>query len=121
MAAAPESGYVSSERVPIRRLDTILEDLAPGNGHLYIKIDVQGYERGVIDGAAETLATTEVIELEVSTASLYEGSTLYSEMISLLASLEFSLISWEDVLTDPQTGYLLQADCIFERRRNIQC
>ena len=121
VAAAPDSGYITSEQVPIKRLDTLMDDLAPGNRRFYIKIDVQGYERGVIDGAAETLATTEVIELEVSMTSLYEGSTLYAEMISLLASLDFSLISWQDVLTDPATGYVLQADCIFERSKNPQC
>ena len=117
VAAAPESGYVASERVPVRRLDLVLGELMPGNCHglCCIKIDVQGYERSVLDGAPETLKATPVIELEVSMIPLYEGSALCAEMIARLDNLGFSVISWEDVLTDPQTGYVLQADCIFVR------
>jgi len=69
----------------------------------------------VLAGAAATLESTDVIEVEVSTLPLYEGSILCAQMIAKLDSLGFRLISWEDVLSDPQSGYVLQADCIFVR------
>lgn len=115
VAAAPDSAYVSHEEISIKRLDTVLTGLVQPGDRLYLKIDVQGYEASVLAGAKETLAATQVVEVEVSMVSLYEGSMLYAEMIQTLDILGFHLISWEDVLTDPQTGYILQSDCIFAR------
>ena len=115
VAAAPDSAYVAREQVPIRRLDSMLDDVIGRAHRLYIKIDVQGYERAVLQGAESTLATTEMIEVEVSMIPLYEGSVLYAEMIGSLHDRGFRLVSWEDVLAQPETGYVLQADCIFVR------
>ena len=116
LAAAPDSAYISHEDITVKRLDTALEGLVRPEDRLYLKIDVQGYEASVLAGAKAALATTQVLELEVSMVSLYEGSTLHAEMIQTLDTLGFHLISWEDVLTDPQTGYVLQSDCIFARQ-----
>lgn len=116
IAAAPDSAYVSIEKILVRRLDTVVKDLIRPKDRLYLKIDVQGYEATVLAGATETLKATQVVEVEVSMVPLYEGSILYAEMIRTLDGLGFHLISWEDVLTDPRTGYVLQSDCIFARR-----
>ena len=40
---------------------------------------------------------------------------LAREMIARLDSLRFRLVSWEDVFIDPETQYVLQADCLFVR------
>ena len=116
IAAAPDSAYVNHEQISIKRLDSVLKDLIRPEHRLYLKIDVQGYEANVLAGAPETLRRTRIVEVEVSMVPLYEGSVLYSEMIQRLDRLGFQLISWEDVLTDPRTGYVLQSDCIFARR-----
>lgn len=116
VAAAPDSAYVSREVIPIKRLDTVLAGLIRPHDRLYLKIDVQGYEEGVLAGATETLKSTHVVEVEVSMVQLYEGSILYAQMIEKLDALGFCLISWEDVFTDPESGYVLQSDCIFVRR-----
>ena len=115
VAAAPDSVYVSHEQISIRRLDAILGELVRPDDRLYLKLDVQGYEASVLAGATDTLKATRVVEVEVSMVSLYEGSMLYAEMIHFLDALGFHLISWEDVFTDPRTGYVLQSDCIFAR------
>jgi FkbM family methyltransferase len=111
----PESVYTRKEAVPICTLDALLEN-EPGGAPpapYYLKIDVQGYEASVLDGAIATLAQTAVLELEISTRSLYEGSPLFPEMLARITNLGFTLISWEDVFTDDRTGFVLQADCIF--------
>ena len=110
----PESAYVGRERVEVQRLDTLLSKLPDvGPGPYYLKADVQGYESRVLDGAGETLKKVSAIELEVSMRTLYEGSPLYVEMLARLQALGFTLVSWEDVVIDPGTGFVLQADCIF--------
>lgn len=116
LKAAPDSRYVASESVTVKRLDTALGTMILPSDRVYLKLDVQGYEGNVLAGAVETLRAIMAVETEVSMAPMYEGSVLYAEMIQQLDDLEFQLISWEDVLTDPRTGYALQADCIFVRR-----
>lgn len=113
---APDSFYVDNKKVFIKRLDSLLNNVIAQGNHLYLKIDVQGYERNVLEGAVETLKRTEVIEVEVSMVPLYEGSILFREMLNTLDNLGFILISWDDVLVDPKTGFVLQSDCIFMRK-----
>ncbi len=115
IGAAPDSAYLAKETVPITTLDSIVNGLVRERNRLYLKIDVQGYERNVLLGAAETLKRVDVVEVEVSTIALYDGSILYAELISWLDRFGFHLISWEDVLVDPKNGFVLQADCIFSR------
>ena len=112
--SVPESRYVGVERVEVQRLDTLLSNLpGAGSGPYYLKVDVQGYESRVLDGARDSLKKVSAIEMEISMRSLYEGSSLYVDMFTRLQGLGFTLVSWEDVMIDPETGFVLQADCIF--------
>lgn len=112
---APDSAYVSMESVQVSRLDSLLPELFGGDSRIYLKLDVQGYEKGVLQGAQETLKQTYVIEIELSMVPLYEGSMLYRQMIGYLEDLGYRLVSWEDVLIDSNSKYALQADAIFVR------
>ena len=73
--SAPGAAYVGTETVPVVRLDSYL----PAHGHggvdrFALKIDTQGYEGQVLDGAPETLARTHLLMLELSLVPLYEGT-----------------------------------------------
>ena len=78
-----------------------------------LKIDVQGYEKNVLIGAAESLKKVALLQLEMSITRLYEGELLYLEMIDYLDKLGFRLVSVEGGLSDPITGELQQMDGIF--------
>ena len=111
----PASQYEGHETVRVRPLDALVGELpAPvRRGPFYLKIDVQGYEAQVLDGAADTLHRVAAIELEVSVRPLYRGAPLFRDMLARLEALGFTLVSWEDVLTDNGNRFVLQADCIF--------
>jgi FkbM family methyltransferase len=115
LETVPASRYERRETVRVQTLDTLVSELPPAirSGPFYLKIDVQGYEARVLDGAAQTLTRTPAIELEVSLRPLYRGSILFRDVLARLDALGFSLISWEDVLVDRETQFALQADCIF--------
>ena len=108
--AAPESAYISSERVPLRRLDTLAPEYLRASSNLFVKIDTQGYEDRVLDGASEVLPHVSVLQLELSLVPLYEGQRLFDEMISKLKTYGFELWAISPVLIDTQTGRLLQID-----------
>lgn len=115
--SAPESAYVATENVSTYRLDGILQGHAsPGTG-VYLKIDTQGSEGKVLQGAGDALEGIDTLELELSLVPLYEGGPLAQEMMALLAAKGYELVGLEPGFSDAQTGRLLQADGIFHRTR----
>jgi FkbM family methyltransferase len=113
LEAAPHSAYIDKVDVPIKRLDdTLGEDfhrsLAP-----FLKIDTQGYEWDVLDGAAHALEKCQGVLVELSFVPLYEGQHLWLEVLDRLQKSGFSLWALQPGFTDNQTGQMLQADGIF--------
>lgn len=116
VASLPTSVYVATEVVKVKRLDAIWAGFARGDERVWLKLDVQGFERHVIEGAKAILPLIQVIEVELSLVPLYEGQPLFREMIDYLDSLAFDLISLERGYTDRLSGHVLQVDGIFLRR-----
>lgn len=111
--AAPHSAYIGKVGVPIKRLDETLgedfhQSLAP-----FLKIDTQGYEWDVLDGAAHALEKCQGVLVELSFIPLYEGQHLWLEVVDRLQKSGFRLWALQPGFTDNQTGQLLQADGIF--------
>jgi hypothetical protein len=67
-----------------------------------IKIDTQGYEKNVIDGATESLNNIKIIQLEMSILPLYENEILFIEMINYLDKKGFQLFSLENGVVGKQ-------------------
>lgn len=114
--AAPDSAYIGKERVPIARIDSIARQYYREGDNLFLKIDTQGFERKVIEGAAATLEAIRGIQVEMSIVELYEGEDTFIGMISWLQQKGYELHSLEPGFRDPATGRLLQMDGIFFRR-----
>ena len=115
-SAAPGSAYVGSEKVPLWRLDTIAPDYLTSDSVLFIKIDTQGYEDRVLQGATALLTRAIGLQLELSLVPLYDGQRLYDELISQLKELGFELWGMFPAFIDPTSGRLLQVDATFFRR-----
>ena len=113
--AAPQSGSVGAQEVQMRRLAPIFAEYRGDAHSIYLKIDVQGAEREVLTGAAESLPHITGVQLELSLLPLYAGQVLMPEMQALMAQHGFALMSLEPGFTDPRTGRLLQVDGVFFR------
>jgi FkbM family methyltransferase len=113
--AAPRSQYVDTEIVPLRKLDTLTEEYRDKYANIFLKIDTQGYEHFVLEGARKTLERVVGIQLELSLVPLYEGQILYDDLMENMKLLGFNMWELSTVLTDPKSGRLLQVDAVFFR------
>lgn len=114
-SAAVGSAYVASERAPLIRLDTVVEHYLTIDSRPFVKIDTQGFEWQVLDGASETLNRAQGVSLELSLVPLYEEQRLWLEIIKRMEKEGFTLWAIQKGFTDPRTGRSLQVDAIFLR------
>lgn len=114
-AAAPASAYVGQQSVRLARLDSL--DILRAEDRAYLKIDVQGAEGAVLDGAAGVLDRIVAAELELSLVELYEGQELLPVLHERMYAQGFTLV-WlgESVFRDPVSDEILAVDGIFVRR-----
>jgi FkbM family methyltransferase len=114
LESAPESAYSGSETVKLSRLDTIAKDyIKSETKSIFLKIDVQGLEKQVLEGATAVLPLVKGIKLELSLVPLYEGQVLFKEMIDIVEKLGYELYGIEPGFTAEKTGRMLQMDGIF--------
>jgi FkbM family methyltransferase len=112
---APKSGYDGDEVVPVERLDVLAADAVARASRPYLKVDTQGYESTVLDGAGGLIDQFVGIELEMSMVPLYGGQLLVLDTLQRLDRLGFRLAGIAPALIDDDTGETLQADGIFLR------
>ncbi len=117
--AALDSAYIASETVPICRLDTVAPEYISDASRYFIKIDTQGFESQVLDGAAKTLADAQGVLCELSLVPLYKGQSLWRDMIERFQNEGFVLWSLQQGFVDPRDGRSLQLDAVFFRAQNI--
>lgn len=115
LEAAPHSQYLATERIRVETLDRLWATLEPNPSPTFLKVDTQGYERNVFQGALRSLESVDAIQVEMSLVPLYEGQATYLEMLEYLSRLGYGVASIAPGLTDPLTGQLLQIDVIVQR------
>ncbi|MFA4828252.1 MAG: FkbM family methyltransferase [Thermodesulfovibrionales bacterium] len=114
LKAAPDSGYVDSEMVSLYKLDSLAyKYIDYSSRSVYLKMDVQGFELQVLEGASKTLPMIKGIQLEMSLIPLYEGEPVFKDMLGKLEQLGYELYALIPGFTDGKTGRLLQLDGIF--------
>jgi FkbM family methyltransferase len=100
------------ETVKLARLDEVFN--YPGE-RVLLKIDTQGFERDVLDGASSALQSIEAVWLELPVVHLYSGVWGLEEAFAYMSERGFALSQikpvnsrWEDPV--------LEVDCLFRRR-----
>jgi len=112
---APKSKYIGTEEIDVKSIDSIFDDFCNPDDNIYLKIDTQGYEKNVLDGAINSLKRISTIQLEMSIMPLYKDELLFNEMYEVLFKKGYRMVSLESGVPDATTGQLLQVDGIFHR------
>lgn len=112
-ALRPETGRVKKIKVPVATLD----GFASGQewvGPILLKLDVQGYEKRVLEGGRSFLSQVDYLLFECSYRALYEGEPLFAEMYAYVSSLGFELVAPVGYLED-ESHVMLQTDLLWRR------
>lgn len=110
---APDSVFIKKDKVPISRIDTIINEYTDENDRLFIKSDTQGYEKNVIEGCEKILDRVYGFQLELSLQSMYEGEPAFNELLNLLVSKGYFIYSLEPTFYSMKKGQLFQVDALF--------
>ena len=104
--------------VPVRRLDGLLfecQTVVRSSGQsILLKMDTQGFDDAVLDGAAGCLDGVTGVITEVSVRPLYTGAQRYLEAIARLEHLGFELTGLFPVNRDSELR-ILEFNCVMLR------
>ena len=114
--AAPESSYKGEEQVSVRRLDGLIEPYRLSGSPIFLKIDTQGFERPVLDGAKTLLPQVKLLQLECSLVALYDGAELIEDMTQKVRELGYDPVDILPTFRHRGNQHLMQTDILFVRR-----
>lgn len=110
------SRHERDEKVKVRRLNDLWPELRLEGTKVLLKVDTQGYEHSVLEGASEVLDRIVALQLELSIHPIYDGQPSFVEMLNYVRSRGFLIAGMQPGWNDPNTGELLEFDGLFIRR-----
>lgn len=114
---SPSSAVARRVTVPLRRLDGLaLPPPAATARRLFLKLDVQGAEPRVLEGAAGLMPRIVGLQVEMALVPLYEGESLWRDTVALLEAAGFDLHLLLPGYYERRLGRQLQVDGVFYRR-----
>jgi FkbM family methyltransferase len=114
-SAVPESCQVSARTVPITTIDLVAKRVGIASRGCMLKVDTQGFEWMVLDGAIETLPKFDLVLLELSLTPLYDGQKLWLEYVERMNVLGFNIWFIQSEFVDESSGRTLQINAMFSR------
>jgi FkbM family methyltransferase len=113
-----ESVVRSTEKVNVVRLDSIMGEILQGleKPRIYLKMDTQGYDLQVLEGASTSLPLILGLQSEIALKPIYEGMPDYLTSLAKLNDLGFSVTSLVPVTRDEKLR-VVEFDCLMVRTR----
>jgi hypothetical protein len=82
-----------------------------------LKIDTQGYDLKVLEGAAGRLDFIEALQSEISFRRIYDGMPNFEESIEKMAQMGFELTGLFPVMRDERLR-IIEMDCVMVKSRD---
>lgn len=100
----------------LRTLNSLLNEIEPPG---LLKIDVQGYELQILQGALQVLPAFEAVLLEIAIIEINEGAPLLHDVVAFMKVHGFVAYDILEIHRRPLDGALNQVDIIFVRERSM--
>jgi FkbM family methyltransferase len=104
----------SSRKVPVWRLDSLIETGMPLPS--FIKIDVQGFEKRVLDGGYKAVLNADLILMECQFFPFCDDMRTLDMTIAYMSAHNFIPYEFVDYLRRPLDGAMGQCDILFVRK-----
>jgi FkbM family methyltransferase len=109
----PGLSSVGKENISVHRLDSIFSNYCAPENRIFLKIDTQGYEKQVLEGALNVLPLVLGLQIEMRLAPVYAGEALIEELFSFMRQHGFTPQWIIHGYKHPVTRQLLEIDGIF--------
>ena len=116
LVSEPKSKYIRKEKILIKKLDSFKNEILKKYNNIYLKIDTQGYEENVLNGATDLIKSIKGLQLEMSIYPMYEGQLLFNRLFEKIENLDFEIWDIERTFSNPNTGKILQIDAILFKK-----
>ncbi|MBX3042461.1 MAG: FkbM family methyltransferase [Candidatus Kapabacteria bacterium] len=112
----PDADYIGTETIEIKRLDEVAAEICKPEDNFFVKVDTQGFELQVVQGAGKVLDQIVGFQLEMSLIELYQGEKTILEIINYMDEIGYRIATIEPGWNDPKTGFAMQLDGIFVKK-----
>lgn len=106
----PDSATESQETINLYALDSIFDKFVKPESKVLLKIDTQGFESEVLEGAIESLNKIDIVILEMSLEPLYSDQYLFSTLFAKMKTLGFKASILESCDENYEDYTILQMD-----------
>ena len=114
-ALLDSSAYVGSEVASQARLEAVFPRWVRSGDTVLLKVDTQGSERDVLEGARRILGRVALIQVELSIVPVYRGEVGFVDMITWLETLDFTPVLFLPGYFNRRTARLIGMDGVFVR------
>jgi len=107
----------TTQKVEVCRLDDVFEEVTRQvpNPRVLLKIDTQGSDMRVLEGAMGVLERVHALQVEVPLKPIYDGMVPLPELLGLLGELGYELTGVFPLARDPDHLRILELDCVLYR------
>jgi FkbM family methyltransferase len=109
----PQMRIVGQEDVLSRPLDSLVGTVEGKKSML--KLDVQGYQREILESGQRLVQDIDLLEVEVSVTPLYDSEPPLLEMLEYLSEKGFRLLALDPGVSGVNFGFPLQFDAFLYR------
>jgi FkbM family methyltransferase len=107
-----------AQTVEVRRLGDVFDEVTAHvpEPRALLKVDTQGYDLEVIEGAAEVLCRVAALQVELPVKHVYEGVPGLAVTLERLDELGFEVTGMFPVTRDRDLLRVVEFDCVLRRR-----
>jgi FkbM family methyltransferase len=115
LAAIPRAFGAGEETVELRRLDRVFDSVVAPSDRVFLKLDTQGSELAILEGAAGVMDRIAGLQIELSLFPLYEGEARYLEVLRHVEARGFEAYLFLGGYFSKRLNRQLQMDGVFFR------
>lgn len=108
------------EEVKVERLDRVALPEIERADKIYLKLDVQGFEKEVFEGCQNLLPRIAAIQVEMSMRQVYKGQSTGLASLQQFLDAGYALYGISNGWRDDKTGHLVQFDAFLIKSASPQ-